>query len=262
MNVREPAVAGLFYPADSVSLNTSVHGFLADAKTTSPSATPPKAVIVPHAGYAYSAAIAASAYRLIGEHAACYSRVVLLGPAHRVYVDGLAIPACDRFAFPGGDVPLDTAALRELARLPGVVVSDSAHADEHCLEVQLPFLAAVLGPFELVPFVVGPCDPSLVAGALRAVWGGAETLIVVSSDLSHYLPYDEAAAIDRATSAAIVRRSTTLRGDEACGAHAINGFMTIATEQDLHVAALDVRNSGDTAGDRSRVVGYGAFTVH
>ncbi|MGR9093178.1 MAG: AmmeMemoRadiSam system protein B, partial [Gammaproteobacteria bacterium] len=208
-----------------------------------------------------SAAIAASAYRVIGDNAAQYSRVVLLGPAHRVYVEGIAIPGCDRFVFPGGEIPLDTAALQEIARLPGVRISDEAHAGEHCLEVQLPFLAAALGAFELVPFVVGPCDPSLVANALRAVWGGPETLIIVSSDLSHYLPYEEAAARDRATSAAIARRSSTLRGDEACGAHAINGLMTIARERDLHVKVLDVRNSGDTAGDHTRVVGYGAFTL-
>ena len=261
MTARPPAVAGMFYPAEPAILNTRVRGFLADAATGPAGVTPPKAIIVPHAGYPYSGSIAASAYCAIGANAAQYSRVVLLGPAHRVYVDGVAIPGCDRFDLPGGEVPLDTAALHELARLPGVRISDEAHAGEHSLEVQLPFLTAVLGPFELVPFVVGPCDPSLVAGVLRAVWGGPETLIVVSSDLSHFLTYAEAVALDRETSAAIARRSSTLRGDEACGAHAINGLMMVAREQDLRVRVLDLRNSGDTAGDRSRVVGYGAYSL-
>lgn len=262
MSVRAPAVAGLFYPAEPSRLNASVHDFLAHATVDPASAPAPKAIIVPHAGYVYSAAIAANAYRVIGEHRARYSRVVLIGPAHRVPVDGIAIPACDRFEFPGGEIPLDTAALRELASRPGVQVSDAAHAAEHSLEVQLPFLAAVLGSFTLVPFVVGACTPSIVAAALRTVWGGAETLIVVSSDLSHYLPYAEAAAADRATTAAILQRSTSLQGREACGAHAINGLMTVAREQDLAVDMLDVRNSGDTAGDHARVVGYGAFSLH
>lgn len=262
MSPRAPAVAGLFYPAEPSRLNASVQDFLARASVDPDSAPAPEAVIVPHAGYVYSAAIAASAYRVIDKHRARYSRVVLLGPAHRVPVDGIAIPACDRFEFPGGEVSLDTAALRDLASVPGVQVSDHAHAAEHSLEVQLPFLAAVLAPFTLVPFVVGACAPSIVAAALRTVWGGAETLIVVSSDLSHYLPYAEAAATDRATAAAIMRRSTTLHGREACGAHAINGLMTVARERDLTVDVLDVRNSGDTAGDRARVVGYGAFTLH
>lgn len=262
MTARTPAVAGLFYPAEPSRLHASVQDFLAEATVDPAGTQAPKAVIVPHAGYVYSAAIAANAYRVIGGHRARYSRVVLLGPAHRVPVDGIAIPACERFEFPGGEIPLDTAALQELASLPGVQVSDQAHAAEHSLEVQLPFLAAVLDTFTLVPFVVGACAPSIVAAALRAVWGGPETLIVVSSDLSHYLAYADAAAVDRATAAAILRRSTTLHGREACGAHAINGLMTVAREQDLAVDMLDVRNSGDTAGDRTRVVGYGAFSLH
>ena len=256
MTPRAPAVAGLFYPADPARLDASVRGFLGAATARPASTRPPKAVIVPHAGYAYSAAIAASAYREIGAHRARYTRVVLLGPAHRVALDGIAIPSCDRFGFPGGEIVLDTTALDELAAVPGVQVSDVAHAAEHSLEVQLPFLAAVLGNFTLVPFVVGPCAPAIVADALRAVWGGPETLIVVSSDLSHYLPYTEATAIDR------VQRSTRLHGREACGAHAINGLMTVARERGLDVEMLDVRNSGDTAGDRTRVVGYGAFSLH
>tara|TARA_R110002096_G_scaffold106622_4_gene234246 strand:- start:1013 stop:1801 length:789 start_codon:yes stop_codon:yes gene_type:complete len=262
MTPRAPAVAGLFYPADPARLDASVRGFLGAATARPASTRPPKAVIVPHAGYAYSAAIAASAYREIGAHRARYTRVVLLGPAHRVALDGIAIPSCDRFGFPGGEIVLDTTALDELAAVPGVQVSDVAHAAEHSLEVQLPFLAAVLGNFMLVPFVVGPCAPAIVADALRAVWGGPETLIVVSSDLSHYLPYTEATAIDRETAAAIVQRSTRLHGREACGAHAINGLMTVARERGLDVEMLDVRNSGDTAGDRTRVVGYGAFSLH
>ncbi len=262
MTARAPAVAGLFYPAEPSRLGKCVQDYLARTPQQPAAAPPPKAIIVPHAGYVYSAAIAASAYRLIAAQRARYSRVVLLGPAHRVPLDGIAVPACDHFEFPGGEIPLDTGALQELATLPGVQISDHAHAAEHSLEVQLPFLAAVLAPFTLVPFVVGASAPALVATALRKVWGDTETLIVVSSDLSHYLPYADAAASDRATAAAILARSTSLHGREACGAHAINGLMTVAREQELAVAMLDVRNSGDTAGDRARVVGYGAFALH
>lgn len=261
MSPRAPALAGLFYPAEPSRLNASVQDFLDRAATAPTSPQAPKAIIVPHAGYAYSGAIAASAYRVVAAHRARYTRVVLLGPAHRVAVGGIAIPSSDCFEFPGGAIALDTAALSALAALPGVVVSDRAHAAEHSLEVQLPFLAAALDTFTLVPFVVGACAPAIVAEALRAVWGGAETLIVASSDLSHFLPYAAAAATDRATAAALVRRATNLQGREACGAHALNGLMTMAREHDLAVDMLDVCNSGDTAGDRTRVVGYGAFTL-
>ena len=261
MTSRAPAVAGFFYPGDPAALAAEVRSYLDDSPDREDIAAP-KAVIVPHAGYRYSGAIAAQAFRSITNVADRVSRVVLLGPAHRVYLEGIAVPDADAFDFPGGSIPLDTDALSALESLPDVVVSNEAHAEEHCLEVQLPFLAAVLGEFTLVPFVVGRAAPHRVAAALEAVWGGPETLVVVSSDLSHYMPYDDAVDIDNRTAAHIAERAVDLDGHAACGAHAINGLMVVARERGLVVDVLDVRNSGDTAGDRSRVVGYGAFTLH
>tara|TARA_B100000315_G_C14300326_1_gene461543 strand:+ start:133 stop:657 length:525 start_codon:yes stop_codon:yes gene_type:complete len=173
----------------------------------------------------------------------------------------MAFPSVDAFASPLANVPLDKASIARALELEYAQVSDEAHAEEHCLEVQLPFLQTVLDEFALVPFVVGDCPPSAVAAVLESLWGGEGTLIVVSSDLSHYLPYDQAQDTDRVTSQAIEARSSRLLGDEACGAHAINGLMLVAERYGLEVRTLDVRNSGDTAGDRSSVVGYGAYAL-
>lgn len=261
---RSPAVAGMFYPAEPAKLVENVRGYLDESV---PVLLEPaenrqvKALIVPHAGYQYSGSIAATAYRLLSKSYGHITRVVLLGPAHRVYVEGMAIPHAEAFDFPGGSIRLDIPALDAIEQLPGVCVSNEAHAREHSLEVQLPFLHEVLGEFQLVPFVVGACPSSQVGALLDYLWGGPETLIVVSSDLSHYLPYDAACEIDQRTSRSIVGRSINIDGREACGAHAINGLMVVAREKGLTVDVLNVRNSGDTAGDRSRVVGYGAYAL-
>lgn len=223
--------------------------------------TAPKALIAPHAGYVYSGPIAATAYHLLAEHCAGISRVVLLGPAHRVYLTGLAFPSVDAFETPLGEVMLDRAGIEQALTLPGTVVSDDAHALEHCLEVQLPFLQAVLTDFRLVPIVVGNCPAEMVARVLENFWDD-ETLFVVSSDLSHYHRYAEAQQLDAETSARIVSRDDSLHGEAACGAAAINGLMQLARTHALTVTQLDVRNSGDTAGDRRQVVGYGAYALH
>ena len=219
MNVRESAVAGLFYSADSQQLGQDVTGLLAAAE---PPPTPaPKAIIVPHAGYVYSGPVAATAYRLLDPRRETVRRVIILGPAHRVFVEGLALPDADGFETPLGIVPLDHAAAAEISTLPGVVTSNAAHRDEHCLEVQLPFLQTALQQFSLVPIVVGRCDPPVVAAALDALWGGPESLIVISSDLSHYLPYDEAQRTDAETCRQILGKTTSLDGHQACGANAV-----------------------------------------
>ena len=222
---RAPAVAGMFYPGDPQALATCVGDFLQEAAPaeTSPLEAP-KALIVPHAGYQYSGSVAASGYRLLQKAANRISRVVLLGPAHRVYLQGMAVPEATAFDFPGGCVPLDVDAVAAIRRLPGVIVSDEAHADEHCLEVHLPFLDATLAEFRLVPIVVGACPSKQVADVLNLLWGGDETLIVVSSDLSHFLPYEAALRMDEQTSQAITTLTTSLHGEQACGAHAINGL--------------------------------------
>ena len=262
MSTRPAAVAGAFYPGGTDTLTEAVSALLASAPAPAARGQRvPKAMILPHAGYAYSGPIAATGYRLLAGAADRVRRVVLLGPAHRVYLSGMALPSADRFEVPTGSVTLDRSLIDELLELPGTRTDDEAHALEHCLEVHLPFLQAVLDRFELVPIIVGQCPPSQVAGVLEAAWGGEETVIIVSSDLSHYHSYETAREIDAATTARILARSSDLEGEEACGASAINGLMLTARGHDLTVHALDVRNSGDTAGDRRQVVGYGAYAL-
>ena len=260
MSIREAAVAGLFYEADATRLKAQLSGFLSGSSVQA--LARPKVLIVPHAGYVYSGSTAASAYAQLEPLRDAIRRVVLLGPAHRVYLQGMALPSVDAFATPLGEVPLERAALDAIAAMPGVCVDDEAHREEHSLEVQLPFLQTLLTRFSLLPVVVGDCDPNRVGAVLDELWGGAETLVVISSDLSHFHPYDEARQIDAATCARILQKSTGLSGAEACGARALNGLMSARHCQDLSVDLLAVCNSGDTAGDRQRVVGYGAFQLH
>ena len=258
--IREPAVAGMFYPASPDELRGTVTSLLGGALRSMPER--PKALIVPHAGYVYSGPIAAAAYHQLESVRDTITRVVLLGPAHRVYLDGMALPSADGFATPLGVVNVDTGLAETICALPGVCISDAAHRDEHSLEVQLPFLQATLSGFTLLPIVVGRCAPDLVGDVIDAAWGGPETLIVISTDLSHYLAYEDARRIDAATCRRIVAKDARLGGDEACGAHALNGLLSARHCRGLRVETIDVRNSGDTAGTRDRVVGYGAFALH
>lgn len=257
---RSPAVAGSFYPADPVDLRTTVESLLGGAAGAGPA---PKGLIAPHAGYMYSGPVAASAYATLGSARECIRRVILLGPAHRVYVHGLALPSAAFFDTPLGPVEIDRASVEHLARLPQVFILDTAHALEHSLEVQLPFLQLTLSEFTLVPLVVGDADPDSVAEVLEMLWGGEETLIVVSSDLSHYHDYETALRLDRTTSRAIEELRLEVIGPEnACGCMPLGGLLTVARRRRLRVQLLDLRNSGDTAGSRGRVVGYGAFAIH
>lgn len=261
-NVRPAAVSGMFYPGEASVLAAEVTAYLAAARSRNASPRAPKAIIAPHAGYVYSGPIAASVYARLAPLQGSVQRVVLAGPAHRVYVRGAALPSVGAFASPLGAVPLDEAALERLRALPFVEVSDRAHALEHSLEVHLPFLQSVLGEFRLVPIVVGDASPDEMARLFDEVWGGDETLIVVSSDLSHYMPYEAAKARDGDTARAILGLRDALEPDEACGAAPINGLLRAARRRSLRVEQIDLRNSGDTAGDRMRVVGYGAFAFH
>lgn len=257
-NVRQPAVAGVFYPARRESLEGDVRAFLASADQNTVSHRP-KALIVPHAGYIYSGATAAAAYASLTKIAAGITRVVLLGPTHRVPVNGLALPDSKAFATPLGTVELDQEAIKIITGLPQVVVSSAAHAAEHSLEVQLPFLQSVLGEFKLVPLVVGNASAAEVAEVLDKLWGGPETLIVISSDLSHFLPYEDACAIDRATTDHILSFEPLRNLQQACGATPINGFLISAKRHHLRPQLIGLCNSGDTVGDKSRVVGYASF---
>lgn len=259
-DIRPAAVAGAFYPRQASLLASEVAGYLAAAPRGGAAA--PKAIIAPHAGYMYSGPIAASIYARLAPLRGTVRRVVLAGPAHRVFVRGAAVPSAEAFASPLGDVALDRQSISSLRELPFVEVSDRAHAMEHSLEVHLPFLQTVLGEFTLVPVVVGDASPAEMAQLFGRLWGGAETLIVVSSDLSHYLPYEAAQAADLHTAKAILQLRDCLEPDEACGAAPINGLLRAARERRLVAEQVDLRNSGDTAGDRDRVVGYGAFAFH
>jgi hypothetical protein len=258
LNVRPAAVAGAFYPEQADALRKLLAECFA---TTKSAAFRPKALIVPHAGYIYSGPIAASAYALLKPLRAVIRRVVLLGPVHRVWVAGLALPGVAAFETPLGQVQLDQAGIAAIANLPQVSVSAAAHAEEHSLEVHLPFLQSVLADFSLIPLAVGGASPEQVAEVLERLWGGDETLIVISSDLSHFLPYAEAKLVDSATARAILKLDSHLVGEQACGAYPLNGLLLAARRHGLTPHLLDLRNSGDTAGDRGRVVGYGAFAL-
>lgn len=257
-SIRPAAVAGLFYPDDPAELHRTVASLLARAQASA-RVRQPKAIIVPHAGYVYSGPVAASAYAPLAALRGRIRRVVLLGPTHRVYVRGLALPGVERFATPLGEIALDRAGVQTLSRLPQVVTSAAAHQLEHSLEVQLPFLQEVLGAFELLPLAVGDASAEEVAEVLEAVWGGDETLIVISSDLSHFLPSSLARQVDRGTADAILAMNPHLNHEQACGATPVNGLLKAAKRHGLRPVELDLRNSADTAGDLERVVGYAAF---
>jgi AmmeMemoRadiSam system protein B len=262
MSVRHPAVAGMFYPADPDELRRAVSEAFAHAVRPPDDAAVPKALIVPHAGYPYSGAVAASAYlRLVPAHDTI-DRVVLLGPSHRVHLRGLAAPVDNLFATPLGMVLIDSDLRAAVRELPGVTLDDLPHFHEHSLEVQLPFLQTVLDDFTLLPLSVGDTTAEQVATVLDAVWGGPETVVVISTDLSHYHPYRQAQHLDARTAAAIVAGDADAVGDlDACGSRPLRGIMQVAGERGLSIENIDLRNSGDTAGDRDRVVGYGAFVV-
>lgn len=256
--IREPAVAGQFYPGSARELTASVEALLGAAPPVA-DGLPPKALIVPHAGYDYSGAVAAAAYAYLAPHGARYRRVILFGPCHRVPIEGMAMSGAARFRTPAGDVAVDQDAVLNVD-LPELRTFDIAHEREHSLEVHLPFLGALLDEFSVVPVVVGNAEPQVVAAALDALWGGPETLIVISSDLSHYLDYDAARRRDAATCRAIERFEADRIGyEDACGAMPLRGLLVTAKRRGMTFRRVDLRNSGDTAGTKERVVGYGSW---
>jgi len=257
-NVRPPAVANAFYPGNPALLGNTVDQLLAAATVVA--APPPKALIVPHAGYIYSGSTAALAYATLKPLRQQISRVILLGPTHRVAVNGLALPETSAFATPLGNIPLDLEAIAQLRDLPQIVFSDRVHAQEHSLEVHLPFLQRALDNFKLVPLAVGEATPQAVAEVLEVLWGGPETLIVISSDLSHFLNYSTAQQVDRNTCQHILQLDAHLRPEQACGAFPVNGLLLAAQQRGLTPQLIHLCNSGDTAGDKNRVVGYAAFS--
>jgi len=251
-HLRPSAVAGTFYPGDPIALAEAVDQLLAEVEAA-PLHQAPKVLIVPHAGYLYSGPIAATAYAQLRPYADRYRRVILVGPAHRVRLHGVASSGAEAFVTPLGRVPVEATTLAHADPL--------AHAKEHSLEVQLPFLQRVLPNVVIVPLVVGSASPEEVGRILDELWGGPETLIVISSDLSHYLPYANARAQDRDTVRRIERHAQDLVGQEACGAVAINGVAWVAARRHLQYRLVDQRTTRDTSGDRDQVVGYASFAA-
>lgn len=274
VSIRPAAIAGMFYPGNAMVLAREVDALLgaagltcsaaptAEAVVSTAEAVVPKAIIAPHAGYVYSGPIAASIYARLAPAHQRIKRVVLLGPTHRVAIYGMALPAADAFTTPLGPVPIDKTAVAALKTLPFVGINAEAHRLEHSLEVHLPFLQKVIDNFVLIPLAVGRASVEQVAQAISLLWGGEETLVVVSSDLSHYLPYDDAQETDRVTARAIVELSTGIDHHQACGATPVNGLNLYARQHGLTAKLVDLRNSGDTAGDKSRVVGYASFAYY
>ncbi|WLQ14040.1 AmmeMemoRadiSam system protein B [Hahella aquimaris] len=259
MSVRKPAVSGLFYPANAEDLSDTVSRYLATPASFDHN---PKAIIAPHAGYIYSGSIAGVAYSALRNSAKRISKVVLLGPSHRVGFRGIAVPSSDEFSTPLGNIAIDAVNLGKLTLLPQVITLDSAHAQEHSLEVHLPFLQQCLDSFELTPLVIGDADAESVAEVLELLWGGEETLIVISTDLSHYHDYVTALEIDAATTREILALQHSLMGDQACGCKCVNGLLLLAGRKGMHISCLAQANSGDTAGDKRRVVGYASYALY
>ena len=261
-SVRTAAVAGMFYPGDPRALAAELEELFGGVEESRARLGFPKALIVPHAGYIYSGPVAARAYDELAAARGIVRRVVMLGPTHRVAVRGLAIPTDEAFDTPLGRIAIDREALDAVRHFPQVVASDRAHLQEHALEVQLPFLQRQLGDFALAPFAVGMASVEEVAQVIDALWGGAETLIVISTDMSHYHPYGEARAIDGNTLKRIADFATNLDHEEACGATPLNGFLSVARNRNLGIKLLAACNSGDTAGGKGQVVGYSSFALY
>ncbi len=260
-HIRSPAVAGLFYPDDAATLRADVESYLQQAKA--PTGTPPKAIIAPHAGYMYSGPVAASAYRCLQDSASKIRQVVLLGPSHRIAFSGIATPTSNFFTTPLGAIKINTELCHALEQFNFVKPLPQAHQQEHSLEVHLPFLQVVLSDFELTPLVVGNCDAESIALLLEQFWDCPGVLVIVSSDLSHYHNYHTAIRLDRNTSDHIEHlQPEKIHYDDACGRNPLNGLLVLARQKHLSIETLDLRNSGDTAGDKDRVVGYGAYVVH
>jgi len=265
MSIRNAAVAGAFYPANKAQLFRDVRNLLAADSFHDHRAlesTFPKALILPHAGYIYSGPVAAEGYRLLGKYKDAINRVVILGPSHRVAFQGIALPQNDYFSTPLGSIPVDPEAVSQLQDMPFVFQSEDAHREEHSLEVHLPFLQVQLDNFSIIPLVVGDASPSQVAEVIEKYIGLPGVLVIISTDLSHFHGYQQAKDIDLRTSSQICSKYNQIRGEQACGCRPLNGLLALAAEYHLQVRELAVCNSGDTAGDKNRVVGYGAYVVY
>ncbi|WP_299014218.1 AmmeMemoRadiSam system protein B [uncultured Photobacterium sp.] len=258
MNIRPPAVAGSFYDKSPESLQSQLDNWLNPVTDTSGQI---RALIVPHAGYIYSGEIAAEAYRHLKLQADRINKVILIGPSHRFFFQGCALPAVNYFSTPLGNVPIDTQSVEILSKIDDIEISDQVHAFEHCLEVQLPFLQRCLNSFTLLPILTSEVSPVTVAKIIDSLWQDENTLLVISSDLSHYHPYTEAQALDKKTCSLIEHFEPTLQPEQACGSTGINTLLLLAKKRDYQLKRVELKNSGDTAGDKERVVGYVSYLV-
>lgn len=258
MNIRYPAVAGSFYDQSAQHLRSQLANWL---KPQSALCHSIRALIVPHAGYLYSGETAARAYRHLKYQAEKIEKVILVGPSHRYYFQGCALPSAHYFATPLGKVAIDTQAIEKLEKIEDIEVSDQAHALEHCLEVQLPFLQTCLHQFTLLPLLTSNVSPATVANIIDDLWQPENTLLVVSSDLSHFHSYHEAQSIDKNTCSLIEHFEPSLTPEQACGSTGINALLLVAKKRGYQLTRIDLKNSGDTAGDKEKVVGYVSYLI-
>jgi len=260
MKLRTAAVADQFYPADRGQLAAQVTDLL---QNSNPYPIQPKALIVPHAGYVYSGRTAGLAFSLLKSSKNVINKIVILGPCHRVYLKGAAIPRCEFFETPLGNVPLDIDCLAKLSQFPQVSISEEAHILEHSIEVQLPFLQSIFSDFKLIPIVIGDISGQQLTEVINYLWGNEQTLIVVSSDLSHFLDYQSAIALDNQTTKAIESfQPDKISREAACGGEGIKALLNLAQKNHLHVKTLNQCNSADSIGDKNRVVGYGSYAFY
>lgn len=260
MKIRKAAVAGTFYPDDAKILRSEINSLLANTHNAVVESAP-KILIVPHAGYVYSGPVAAEGYALLKKFAKQISSVVLLGPTHRVPLNGIGMPTASFFQTPLGDIAIDQSSIDKIKDLPFTQFNDNAHAWEHSLEVHLPFLQSVLDQFKLVPLVVGDCPAKFITQVMEILWA-KNTLFICSTDLSHFLSYQKAQQIDQQTSNAILNKHSDIQPEQACGCRPLNGVLDFAREKELSIDMIDLKNSGDTAGPKDRVVGYGTYAIH
>jgi len=261
MEIRSAAVADLFYPANSKELEALVSRNLKEASAALPASLGTlKAVIVPHAGYIYSGQTAAFAFASMVPTE--IQRIVLLGPSHRVAFYGMAVPDCDAFETPLGLVQIDPELMQKALTHPDVQINATAHAQEHSLEVQLPFLQLVLDQFRLLPICIGSVEADAVAELIESFWYDDTTLFVISSDLSHFHSYQEANSIDQLSIDMILQQQSGFNHQQACGATGINALLKVADRHHLKAQLLDYRNSGDSAGDKESVVGYTSIAFY
>ena len=259
--IKQADVAGMFYPGEEASLRQMVDGFIQKALSFD---LRPRAIIAPHAGYIYSGSIAGTAYKTIAAVRDQIENVIIMSPAHRFYLRGIALHMADAFATPLGNIPVNIGIVKKIKQFSSVQWEERSFIQEHGLETHLPFIQRAFKPgIKIVPMIVGECQESEVAEILESVWEDPRNFVIISSDLSHFHSYADAKKLDRNTVDLIQNLdSQSLDTEFACGHYPICGLLNLARNRKLKIKALDIRSSGDTAGSKESVVGYGSFAVY